>query len=194
MKQLILALCVSLAFSASLRAQFNFGARAGLTSQQLTIEEAFTDTEGRLSLFLGGFIRYGEDLFVQPELNWARKVTQVTFSGVVFDDASTEKLGFHTLNLPVMIGYKLISSEDGSSSVRLMAGPVIDFLLKVEDNDFQLVRKDFNTTTMAVEAGVGLDLWILTLDARYNLGLSQFLDADPDVRSRLITLSAGIKL
>lgn len=175
-------------------AQLNFGARAGLTAFKLTEKEAFQDSDIGLGLLLGGCLRYGDHLFIQPEVNWTRKVTEVTTTEVVFDESATDKLGFYTLQVPVMVGYKLFSSTDGTSSVRLMAGPSFDFLLQMSDNDLKLSRGDFSTANIGIDAGLGLDLWFLTVDLRYGFGLTQFLDVDNDLRSRTVTLSAGVIL
>lgn len=193
MKNLIaLLIFVLLCFSA--QAQLKFGAQVGLTAFKLTEEQAFQDSDIELGLLMGGKIRYGETVFIQPEINWTRKVTEVTTKTVVFEDNATEKLGFQTISVPVMIGYKLFSSADGTSSVRLMAGPSFDFLLQVNDNDLKLGKTDFSTANIGIDAGVGLDLWFLTFDLRYGYGLTQFLDRDEDLRSRVVTLSAGIIL
>jgi hypothetical protein len=194
MRTLFLFVILLLISTSSALAQLNFGARAGVTAFRLTEEQAFSETNIELGVFFGGFLRYGNDLYIQPELNYLRKATEVNLEGVVLQEDENRRLGFTSLQLPIMIGYKVFSSADGTSSVRVMAGPVLDVLLKTHENDLSLSTGDFNPATLAVEAGVGLDLWFLTFDLRYGYGLSEVVEQQRDVRSRLLTLGAGIKL
>ncbi|MBE0640873.1 MAG: PorT family protein [Bacteroidales bacterium] len=194
MRPLFLNVIMLLLSAWTVNAQLNFGARAGITAFRLTEEQAFTETNVELGVLFGGFLRYGNELYIQPELNYVRKATKVNLEGVVLEEDDSRRLGFTSLQMPIMIGYKVFSSADGTSSVRIMAGPVLDLLLQTLDNDLSLSTSDFNPATLAVEAGVGLDLWFLTFDLRYGYGLSEVVEKQRDVRSRLLTLGAGIKL
>ncbi|HRY98203.1 MAG TPA: porin family protein [Bacteroidales bacterium] len=194
MKIRILAAILFVMLLATAQAQLDFGAKAGLTAFRLTEEQGFTETNVELGVLFGAFLRYGDDLYVQPELNYLRKATEVSLDGVVFEDEPNQRLGFTSLQLPVLLGYKVFRSADGTSSVRVMAGPVFELLLRADDNAYDLRTKDYNPATLAVEAGLGLDLWFLTFDLRYGYGLSEVLEQQENVRSRMLTLGAGIKL
>ncbi len=84
------------------------------------------------------------------------------------------------MSLPILLGYQL----DGKLvKVRANLGPVIYFTLKqdVESDVPESVSTDniaVKNTTLGAGFNVGIDIWRLTLDINYSLGLSKVFGDD----------------
>jgi hypothetical protein len=80
----------------------------------------------------------------------------------------------------------------------LQLGPQFGFLTKAE-LDGDNVKDSFKKSDISANVGLGVDLpFGLTIDGRYNIGLSDLNDGDDvftgSVKSRVIQLSIGYKI
>jgi len=94
------------------------------------------------------------------------------------------------MTIPVMVKLYL------AAGLNLQAGPQFGFLTSAKF-DTQDIKNSLKSSDISANFGLGWDLpFGLTVDARYNLGLSDVSDgltAD-DLKSRVIQVSLGYKL
>ena len=83
-----------------------------------------------------------------------------------------------------MIGYNIV--DNALFKFRAMAGPV--------GVHADLGKTDLNTIMWNIQAGLGIDLWKITLDVRYEFGLNELnKGATEQTKSNSYMVSLGLK-
>ena len=160
-----------------------FGLKAGLNYATLpTSLKEVTDKKGKVGYNLGAFARVGKTLYFQPELNY------VTFKSAYNYASNAYKPKFNQLNLPLMVGYKLINTE--ALNLRISAGPDLSYTLNKAQGPTGFDYKKFNAGGV-INAGV--DIGSLTIDARYSRGLTK-INKDLNEKTGIFNLSVGFKV
>jgi hypothetical protein len=130
-----------------------------------------------------------ELLFTQTSGNFRIKLPSFPTQSPIEYEAK-----FNRLDVPVMAGFRVLRV------IRVMAGPVasfnIDSSLKDASNTVQEI--DFKKATLGYQAGLGLDLGNLSIEGKYEGGLSNFTESigtyTADNRLNQWVLSVGFKL
>lgn len=201
MKKTILLSCLFVATTVAAFAQlpsFTFGIKGGLNVSKLSAD--FAEEENRLGYQVGAFARLGGlGLYVQPEAYLGSKGSK--FIQVTQDNNNTVeangKVNFTTLDIPVLLGTRI---GPKNFNIRFMGGPVVSFVVNKETTfnsaynqatDFQ----NYKDQTWGAQLGAGVDVGNLTIDARYEAGLSNISRSDKyDQKQNLWHLSLGYKL
>ena len=190
MKKVIISAVFLLSVTASF-AQFNFGIKAGYTSS-LGVNNLGSVTSGAYNLnsvnsdlsngFQAGvFARFGfKKLYFQPEFlydmgkkNYTMTIQDAQSNNIQFN----KRVNISTLEVPLLLGYKLLDLK--LVNLRTFAGPKLRFNAgsSLDYNNLssggsvtqdQLI-KDIKAAQLGLEAGVGIDFLMFTLDARYNV-------------------------
>lgn len=180
MKKLILVLIASLfIFTMSDAQMFKYGIKGGIGFSSLKFEDitGINDGSDVYDLINGdGVMGYHVGLqtrikiamlLIQPEIYF--NAGGGTLQQVV-DGGSTEILNvnFNRIDIPVLVGVKL-------GPARINVGPVGSFVLS-ETTDLTEIEPDFelfsSAMTWGFQAGLGLDISKLSIDARYEGSLS----------------------
>ncbi len=107
-------------------------------------------------------------------------------------------INYSTLDIPVMLGVQLFDAK--LVSARLLAGPMLTYALDGDvENTPQFntasINNTFNDATWGFQAGVGVDIAKIAIDARYermfNTSASQALGRPSN---GLIQLTLGFKI
>jgi hypothetical protein len=190
MKKIIILAALLLSVTASF-AQFNFGIKAGYTSS-LGVNNLGSVTSGTYNLnsvnsdlsngFQAGvFARFGfNKLYFQPEFlydmgkkNYSMTIQDAQNNNIQFD----KRVKISTLEVPLLLGYKLLDLKlvnlraFAGPKLRFNAGSSLDYSNLSSGGSItqdQLI-KDIKAAQLGLEAGVGIDVLMFTLDARYNL-------------------------
>lgn len=184
----IALLCATFTF-----AQLNFGIKAGYNSS-LSLSNIENLKNGSYTLknvsdemgngfHAGAFARIGIDkLYIQPELLYAmsKKEYTLTLQDAVNKNVTFDKLvTVSTVDIPILVGYKLLDLEVvnlrafAGPKFRLNAGSKLEFK-NVTSTDGSTITKadlmdDIKSAQVGLEAGIGIDVLMFTLDARVNL-------------------------
>jgi hypothetical protein len=190
MKKYLLSLAILIALSISAKAQFSFGVKAGPNFSSLNTENLH---DSPLAGFQAGvFARFGTGFYVQPELYLAS-------SGGKFqsnDDDFNGQVRFTTLNVPLLFGETFGTPN---LNFRIMAGPVYTYLENTDESlrtNIDAAYADFghyNNSTLGYQVGAGVDVQSITIDLRYEGGLSK-LNSDFGQRANIWSLSVGFKI
>lgn len=180
MKKLILVLVASLLIFTLADAQmFKWGIKGGIGFSSIKMDDVTGIQDGSdvYDLVTGdGVMGYHVGvqtrikiamLLIQPEIYFnagGGTVEQIMDGGAM--EAFNVK--FNRIDIPVLVGVKL-------GPARINVGPVGSFVLS-ESNDLQELEPDFEFFTSAMtwgfQAGLGLDISKLSIDARYEGSLS----------------------
>ncbi len=145
--------------------------------------------------FRGSFGKF----YLQPEAYFDTKGSNLQIKSDPADPSTqnlTGKVRLTSLDVPLLLGYKMVGGNESLSNFRVFAGPVASFIIKEKENDLNLLSKDsysFNKYNIGVQAGIGFDIGFLTFDARYETGLNR-INSNFNQRANSIQLSLGIKL
>lgn len=158
----------------------DLGIKAGINYGTLpsSINE-LTDEAGKLGFNVGVFARVGEQLYFQPEVNFSTYKSEYTYGTEKFEPK------FSNLNVPLMVGYKIVNEE--ALKFRVSLGPDFNYGLKDVEGPTNTEYKKFSAGGV-VNAGV--DLGMFTVDARYSRGLTKTNTA-LDQTSGIFNLSVG---
>ncbi|MBC7915251.1 MAG: PorT family protein [Pyrinomonadaceae bacterium] len=200
MKKFILFAGLLLTTSVAALAQlpsFTAGIKAGVNYSELKSKDNLTDANSILGYQFGVWTRVGgAGFYLQPELYLGSKGGE---NPIVIDNNGNEaqvngKVKFTTLDLPILLGTKFGPNK---LNVRLMAGPVISFVVDKEttpDGAYASI-KDYKDQAIGVQAGGGVDVGNLSIDLRYEAGLSNMSKSTKyDQKQNLFHLSLGFKL
>lgn len=178
--------------------QFTLGPKIGYSTSKLSTDFEDVKESVKHNFQVGAFARFGKKLYLQPEIFYA------TSGGTIKLEASDvkEEIKLKNLCIPVLVGFKLINAK--IFNLRLMAGPSINFILdKDVDADalFQdpLQESDFKNTAWGMDVGAGMDIFFLSLDVRYEFGLTNIYqpasgDDSQSINSNVFIVSLGFKL
>jgi hypothetical protein len=198
MKKLALIVLVTLS-SLSLYAQKNgVGLKAGLSSTQVDFKgDQFVPSDAQMGYHLGVFARFGGiGFFVQPEVLFTQTSGKFKLElPPVSSISSTQyEAKFNRLDVPVMAGFRMLKI------IRVMAGPIASFNIdsSLKDAGTTVQNMDFKKATLGYQAGVGVDLGTISIEGKYEGGLSKFTENigsyTADNRLNQWVLSVGFKL
>ncbi|MFP3832630.1 porin family protein [Chryseobacterium sp. SIMBA_028] len=148
--------------SSSLEGKYGFGYQAGVMTR----------------LDIGSLYLQGEALFNKRKTSYDTK------------DGGSAKLTWNAIDLPVVIGYKLIKTDD--FNVRVFAGGVYSYAFNNNVSSSQAIQegfKKFDKSNIGITGGVGVDYKNFTVDLRYENGLSNI---SKEFKSKPHSFSLGI--
>jgi len=186
--------------------QFMIGPKVGISSSKVDLDPLAVDGAQLLSgdavvgFHAGAFARITlGSLYVQPEALFTQSGGGTTLDGEITLDNKVLKdiseLNYNKLDVPVMVGTKL------AKILRLQAGPTVSILLnadaKTDLGDID-IKSGYEDATVGYQAGIGVDIWNLVLDLKYEGNLSTFgdqvLGIQTDQRNNQWIFSVGFKL
>jgi hypothetical protein len=163
-------------------AQLKFGLRAGVSSSSIKMNDIMTKTKAGLDSiavtagnakvgFHFGVVGRLEllSVFIQPELLLSSTGGEVKVNDVINKTESIKDQKFTRVDIPIMIGKSF-----GPARVEL--GPIASFILSSKSGIEGLVassKEDFKKASWGYQVGLGLDVWKLALDLKYEGNFSK---------------------
>jgi hypothetical protein len=197
MRKILLALFLVLGATQAF-SQGGIGIKAGLSSTKLDFDnKQFVPADAQTGYHIGVFGRFGSGFFIQPELLFTQTRGEFAFvPGEVSGSPAPEnyKAEFNRLDIPVMAGFRFLRV------LRVMAGPVasVNINSKLKDAPSTLDDTNFKSATFGYQAGLGVDIGNLSIEGKYEGGLSKVTDNigsfDTDNRINQWILSVGFRL
>ena len=181
----VLCVLVMAVVTSQMDAQFRIGIKGGLSSTDLSPSSIIILDQGdaeqfkldvadakfgyHLGFFLqgqiGGFFLQPEIIFNSSSVDYRLEDLQNGGPAIIKDEV------YQTLDLPLLLGAKI-------GFLRIGAGPVGHLFLDSTSDLFDLEGYDqaFDAMTLGWQAGLGLDIWKLHVDLKYEGNLSDFGD------------------
>lgn len=180
MKRILLFL-VAIIITTTAFSQISFGPKIGYNTAKLSLDRNDINSELKNNFQFGVFLRLGQKIYVQPELNF---LTQ----GSIFKTPLTEgtlspfhqEVNLKTIQIPILIGIKLIDLK--MVSIRVFGGPTASIVQdktivnKVENYIEPITSADISDMIWSFQVGGGVDVMGITVDVRYNIGLINVLN------------------
>lgn len=183
------AICIStVAFS---QAQFSLGLKAGPNFANLDTEGSLRSNYENRTGFHGGAFALIKltKIGIQPEILFSQQGSTVRINNEDFHR------NYSYFNIPVI--FKLYTI----AGINLQMGPQFGFIAKAKEENFSTgttedVKDQLKGSDLSLALGAGWDLpFGLTIDGRYNLGLSKINDAPdrPEAKNQVFQISLGYK-
>ena len=182
MKKVIFVLALAAIFTTTAQAQFKAGIKGGVTTYNMKLGDFLVTNSDAASDFglavkdakfgyqFGLWARIGRGLHIQPEILFSTNKVEYEIQ-----DGNNSFLGEETyanIDVPIMAGIKL-------GPLRAQAGPVARIFLGSDDKLASIIedyQSDHDRFKIGYQAGIGLDLWRVALDLRYEGSLRHFGD------------------
>ncbi|WP_372645839.1 porin family protein [Ancylomarina sp.] len=196
MKKLLLVAVICL-FSSALFAQLaspiSLGIHGGLVSTKLDANMSGSSIKesSKNGMMLGAFARINiNKWYIQPELNYVKRKSSID---LMMLGSSSIKMDVETksIDIPVLLGYKIVKLP--LFKLRAFAGPVASFNIddKIKTTLGDVEDGDFKSAVWNAKFGAGIDVWKLTLDVDYEVGLS---DVAEDLKGNMVNVTLGFRL
>lgn len=167
------------------QAQFSIGLKGGLNFAKFDASNFGESIKNKSGFNFGSFtlIKFAK-FGIQPEIIFSQQGSKFKIDGDNFES------NFDYFNIPVIVKLYTVAG------INIQVGPQFGFLTKAEidDND---VKDSFKGSDLSLALGLGWDLpFGLTVDARYNLGLSGIEDEPgfDTIKNQVFQFSVGYKI
>jgi len=163
-------------------AQLQFNPQVGGSFTDLTNDPNGITTKAAFGFLLGADMRIGDRIYFQPGVFFGRNATVVKVANG--DTATVEdNLIRTTFKVKALAGFNIIHKE--AFKLRVNAGPTYEVLLSVDSKDdkIQFNKDDYNAGSFNMDAGVGLDISLLTLESGISYGLSNTYKDSGELKS-----------
>ena len=182
------------------QAQFAIGIKAGPNFANINTEATPGQNYKSRSGFHGGafVLIKAAKIGVQPEVIFSQQGSKVEINNENFES------NFSYVNIPVILKLYTVAG------INLQAGPQFGFITNAETSiqdqlnpgsyNYMDVKEKIKSSDFTVALGLGWDLpFGLTIDARYNLGLSKIYENAPsqqteNAKNQVFQFSLGYKL
>jgi opacity protein-like surface antigen len=197
---LIVCMILGVAYHAHSQAQVAIGIKAGPNFANIDTKASAVENYKNRAGFHGGaflLVKAGK-IGIQPEVVFSQQGSKVHVNSQKFES------NFSYVNIPIILKLYTIAG------INIQAGPQFGFVTNAEapvaeqlggtPTDVQDVKDRMKSSDFTLGLGLGWDLpFGLTIDARYNLGLSNIYDNAPspatdDARNQVFQVSLGYKL
>lgn len=194
-KLLVLATAIFLSSAAFSQAQFSIGVKAGPNFARLDAENSVLTNYKSRAGFHGGafallkFAKFG----IQPEVLFSQQGSKFTFNSQDLES------NYSYVNIPVIVKLYAVGG------LNIQFGPQFGFLASAQEDKVDAlgrvrtsedVENEIKKTDFGAALGIGWDLpFGLSIDGRYNLGLSDINEASGNERKNQVwQVSLGYKL
>ncbi len=209
MKKLFLIVLIS-CISVFSYAQFQLGLKGAVSMSSLSTDLEDYENAFKTGFQAGAYLRIGKKLHLQPEVYFAGKSGELTYDIKAEGPALTvkETVTLSTVDVPLLLGYTILNPP--AVKIRLQAGPVASFVLNkdfdvtlngISEEPDDAYKDAWNDMNWAMQFGAGVDVLFLTIDLRYELGLTNMYSKPEEgisnietVNNNLFFLSVGFRI
>jgi hypothetical protein len=180
---------------------FVLGAKAGLTNTQIIGADfkSFQIPSSSNGFLVGGFARISLiGFYIQPEISFRNLNFTVNSTGT--KSAANTATMLNYVDVPVMFGKKILKF------INVSAGPNFQFLVNKDltASDINTLEKgNYNDFVLGAQLGVGVEIWKLCFDARYDFSINSIgnvaavvnnsQNVDFSSRASMLQLTVGYK-
>jgi len=153
------------------------------------------EADGRIGWNAGlDFRIHVKRFFVQPGVHYFSSSMRFTSEEEVTNAPLLSGPRIQSLRVPLLLGLYLTKANKGFFKLNVKGGATGSYLLAVDNNDQNRFDKDnIEELSYGVNAGVGLEFGLITLDISHEWGVSR-LFKDSDMKNNILRATIGLKL
>lgn len=181
--------------------QFALGVKLGYNANKLSTNLDSVKSQFNSGFHVGVWAHFGKRFYVAPELLYSMSGAVFTNEGNLSTNDWKQKITIGSLDIPVMLGFKIIHSDVITWRVEL--GPEASFNINKKVSDENSVigpiqESSLSSMSWYALGGTGIDVLFLSLDIRYKYGLNQLIkDVENyqfDTKNQMFVVSLGFKI
>ncbi|WP_185286201.1 porin family protein [Chryseobacterium indologenes] len=184
------ALLLCITCSVDLQAQqapaFHIGVKGGTSFTKTSTESSLLEGKYGFGYQAGVMTRMDiGKLYVQGEALFNKRKTSYDIK-----DGSNAKLTWNAIDIPVVVGYKIVNTDD--FNFRVFAGGAYSYAFNNKISTSHAIQEGFikfDKSNIGITGGVGVDYKNFTVDLKYETGLSSI---SKDFKSKPHSFSLGI--
>jgi hypothetical protein len=201
MKKTIILLFIALFASGLTYGQLALGVKVGYNANKLSTDLDSIKSQVNSGFHIGVYSRIGKRLYVAPELLYSMSGAVFTSEGNLSTNDWKQKIKIGSLDIPVMVGFKIIHSD--FLTWRIELGPQASFNISKKVSDETSILGPIQESSLSsmswyAMGGTGIDMLFLSLDLRYKYGLNKLIeDAGNytfDTQNQMFVVSLGFKI
>jgi Outer membrane protein beta-barrel domain len=144
----------------------------GINANNLSVADPKFDADGGLGYHLGVAYKRGKFFYWQVGARYNRQVYNLVSTSTAAD---TSKLTVNAIDVPLTAGINFLSFANRVVALRVFVSAVPSFNIGVGDNDVNVTKDDINSFVMYGQAGIGVDVAFVLVEAGYNYGFNDLL-------------------
>jgi hypothetical protein len=177
------------------------GVKVGYNANKLSTDLDSIKSQVNSGFHIGVYSRIGKRLYVAPELLYSMSGAVFTSEGNLSTNDWKQKIKIGSLDIPVMVGFKIIHSD--FLTWRIELGPQASFNISKKVSDETSILGPIQESSLSsmswyAMGGTGIDMLFLSLDLRYKYGLNKLIeDAGNytfDTQNQMFVVSLGFKI
>jgi hypothetical protein len=191
-KILFLIILLVLAVSTIAQPLFDLGIKAGINYSQLTPNVKDFSAENIIGYHAGAFTRVGMGrIYLQPEVYFSSKGGNLK---EIKNADPVAMFGYTSVDVPLLLGAKVFKVS--KLNFRAMGGPVFGFITSRNvDGDSRFSVDNFRDRCFGWQYGLGVDIWMFTLDARIENSRSNVYQSSlVNSKNKTLLISLGFKI
>nr|WP_294876775.1 porin family protein [uncultured Pedobacter sp.] len=174
LKNLIMLLLIGTAFitnetKSQSKSPVHIGFKGGANFSNLSLSKSNLDAKYSLGYHGGIFTRVDiSQFYLQGEVLYSQKKSKIENGSF-----GAQKAKWNSIEVPVLVGYKLLNSED--LAFRIFGGGVYSYVLNDKASILKQASQSFrrfDKSNIGYQAGAGVDIGRLTLDLKYEGALT----------------------
>ena len=168
---------------------------AGVHASSFKTDFTDSDAKGRVGWNAGIDFRIrAKRFFIQPGVHYFNSSIGLTSKDSLSDAPLLSGPRLHSIKVPVLLGVYLTRATSGFFKLNIKGGASGNYLLAADQNDSKEFEKDnLETYSYGLNAGLGLEFGLLTLDLSHEWGISSVLK-NSNAKNNLLRVTIGIKL
>lgn len=172
MKKLTILISLAVLLTTAINAQVELKGLIGTNFSVLTKPPEGFDIAAKAGYQFGAGVLIGDKFYVEPGIQFVRNSR--TFTA----ESEEIKVDQNFVKVPVYLGYHLLGHESGPVALRIFAGPAVSFAGKLKKGSDQITEDDLKKGNWMVDAGLGLDILFLFVEANYEYAFTKYFESD----------------
>ena len=180
------ALLASIALAGAAAAgPLHINPQLAITATNQQTDQVEVSDKAKVGWMLGANVRMGSMPYFSPGVYFQKTAIEVTGLDSLGVSDITDVIGATSVYIPLKVGVNL-------AGLRIFAGPSLTIMTGVDSNDFGITKDDYKDTHTGLEAGLGFNIAIVTIDASYEKGLSDVY-TQTGTKQDVMRLYAGVQ-
>ena len=164
----------------------------GVNFNTLGVSENEFESNTGIGWHLGFDYKRGKFFYWQVGVRYNNAVYKLKEIDINTDTADFVHVAVRGIDVPITGGINFLSAVNRIVALRLFVSAVPAFALSVGDNDLDITKDDINSFNMYGQAGLGVNVAFLVIEAGYNFGFQDLLK-DVDSKPGQVFINLGFR-
>jgi hypothetical protein len=168
---------------------------AGVHASSFSADLKNSEADGRVGWNAGlDFRIHMKRFFIQPGAHYFNSSLKQTDKDSLENASLLDGPRIHSLKVPLMLGLYLTKANSGFFKMNIKGGAVGNYVMAVDKSNITYFSKDnIEEFSYGLNAGLGLEFGLLTLDISHEWGMSTYFKSN-DQKNNVLRFTLGVKI